>query len=115
MTQECKNWILKHYNSQKGQAYPCSNQSVNKIIFCKEIDEHIYNFLIGKNFIPTKIMKNQLEGFICPEKWFVVKIHDGQQGRRAYKAKIDERISDDVVQQIIMPMMDLYCCEVETF
>ena len=37
MTQECKDWILKLYNSQKGQAYPCSNQSVNKIIFCKEM------------------------------------------------------------------------------
>lgn len=103
----------KYYNQQEGQRYPCSNQIVTRILFCKQLDDKVFNYIESING-KWKILNKE---FILPngELYKVLKASDHIRGYRAYKAIVDDRIFFDIIKTIVIPMCANYCCSFEIF
>ena len=84
------------------------------IIYCKEIDDYIEDYLKKEN--AQLLVKS---GFnyvvkIGQIEWRIFKIHDGQKARRAFRIKVDSRIEEPIVNEVIKPML-LQNGEIEKF
>lgn len=104
-------------NNQEGQKYPCSNQSVRKIVYVKKFDEKVKEYLeeLGakpSNRRPDNYMQKV---FIGDELWLVIKANQLGRGYRAYEAKVDDRIDDYEFEAFVCPSFDCYCHKVEFF
>ena len=52
---------------------------------------------------------------IKDETYKVIVIKENCKGRRFYKAYLDNRLSDEIIEQLILPYMSFYCKEVKIF
>lgn len=115
MSPEFIGHIKEKYNNQKGQNYPCSNQIVRNIIFAYSLDDVVLDYLQKNNAHIVRNSKDRIEAVIKDERWVVLPLKDSIRGYRAYKARIDIRLMEEWVKTTILPMLGLYCCEVDFF
>lgn len=110
------NYIQK-FNNQSGQNYPCSNQIVRNIIWVYHFDQIVEDYLKSHNAIkaPRYNKYNRNYWIIDGEEWSVVRASNHARGYRAYKAIIDIRIPMDILQTIVIPCCNLYCCQMAYF
>ena len=111
MTRELEDWILQHYNNREGKKTSGGNQVVTNILWIKAWDDEI------KDFLGTESSRTEYGRFVYidNECYRIIVASDGARGFRSYKAVIDRRISDDLMQTIVLPSMDLYCKYAEIF
>jgi hypothetical protein len=115
MSPEFMGHIKEKYNNQKGQDYPSGNQIVRNIIFAYNIDNVVLDYLQKNNAQIVRNSKDRIEAIIKDERWIVLPVKDSIRGYRAYKARIDIRLMEEWVKTSILPVLGLYCCEVDFF
>lgn len=116
MTIDLMKYLINKYDgSCEGRKYGVSNQVVGRYICVTEIDNYVINFLKNINASIVAISKNQMVVKIKDETYKVIVIKENCKGRRFYKAYLDNRLSDEIIEQLILPYMSFYCKEVKIF
>ena len=116
MTVDLMKYLINKYDGTlEGRKYGVSNQVVGRYIYVTKIDDYVINFL--KNIDASIVVrsKNQMVVKIKDETYKVIVVTENSKGRRFYKAYLDNRLTDDIVEQLILPCMSLYCKEVKIF
>lgn len=111
MTRELEDWILHYYKDKEGKKTPCGNQIVTNILWIKTWDDKIKKFL-GTSASRTEYGKYV---YIDNECYRIIVASDYARGYRSYKAIIDRRINDELMQTVVLPSMELYCKYAEIF
>lgn len=105
--------LADYFNQEEGQKYPCSNQ----IVTCAYItnnSQEVYNYLNKNNIIPIRISKTHIEWQENNERWIWIPINYNTRGYRFYKVKISKDYgNEEMLEQVIIPCCDLYCCSWE--
>lgn len=100
--------LAESINKQKGQNYPCSNQTV-------------VNGFFGRKFLWDNFIKENKNNIIeyyknsirlnNGEKWYYFKSSIRVRGYRFYKIKIDATLPKEIVMTEILPLCSFYCKE----
>lgn len=105
--------LANYFNQQQGRKYPCSNQ----IVVCAYITDNsqeIYNYLNKNNIMPIRVSKTCIEWQEDNEQWIWIPITYNVRGYRFNKVKISKDYDDkEILEQVIIPCCDLYCCSWE--
>lgn len=115
-TREYLEYYKKFYEKQKGQEYPCSNQTVRKILYCLKEDEKVLNYIKSLGGVYNKRSYDR-STFVLPngEEYIILKPSNNTRGYRAYKTIIDDRLPIENIQCFVLPYCSFYCCSLEIF
>lgn len=103
----------EHFNKQKGQKYPCSNQIVFCGIITKDRNKAI-DFMKDKNVIDKKERRDEIVWFLDNgERWMWRNWNVNHRGYRFYKIAVDKVIDIDLFNLLVVPKCSLYCCSFE--
>ena len=108
-------YIEDYYSGQDGLKYPCSNQVVRNIIFVYSFDDYVKTYMLKNKFQLVRTPNSNLGLYKDHEGnlWEMIKANPSCKGKRCYRAIIDQRIDEKVIEQVIMPMLYNYCCGVK--
>lgn len=105
--------LVNYFNQEEGQKYPCSNQ----IVICAYItnnSQEVYNYLNKNNITPIRQSKTYIGWQENNEQWIWIPINHNIRGYRFNKAKISKNYdNEEMLEQVIIPCCDLYCCSWE--
>lgn len=109
--------ILKDYanyfNKRAGRSLPYSNQLVI-CIYITKYKQEVFDYLNQKNITPILIRKNFIKWQENNEIWTWCPISESSRGKRFYKVKISKNYNDDeILEKIIIPCCNSYCCSWE--
>lgn len=100
------------FNKQKGQAYPCSNQSVICGVIINDMDRAIA-VMEEKGARMRLISSYRIEWELDNELWMWADWNKANIGRRFYNILVDENIDEEFFKEIVVPMCGMYCCSME--
>lgn len=105
--------LANYFNQEEGRKYPCSNQ----IVICAYITDNsqeVYDYLNKNNITPIRISKTRIEWQENNERWIWLPTTYNTKGYRLYKVKISKNYdNEEMLEQVIIPCCNLYCCSWE--
>lgn len=102
------------FNKQIGQRYPCGNQIVVCGIITKSEDK-AERFMKNKDVVSEKNSWFGREWLLNNGERWVWRRHISQncRGYRYYKIAVDVEIDDELLDLVVLPYCNLYCCSFE--
>lgn len=105
-----EDWVLHYYNNREGKKTSGGNQVVANILWIQKFDEKVKSFLDYHNADPS-FGRVTIDGI----SYRIIVARDNALGYRTYQGIIDSRIDDDMMRDVVLPTMNLYCRKVEVF
>lgn len=100
-------------NKQKGCSYPVSNQAVICSVVSKS-QKKAATIMQRVGATPVRFGKGgPYEWELNGERWIWLNASNSCRGYRLYKCYLDAMIDLEAVQQIVLPALTHYCCELK--
>lgn len=111
MDREILERYAEYLNKQKGNPYPCSNQTVVCGVITNDREKAL-SVMAEKGAIIESQYYNRIVWQLNNERWIWRDWNTGYRGYRFYKMLIDENI-DEKMFNWAMAYGNLYCCNME--
>ena len=110
MTQEVLKHYVERFNKQKGNPYPCSNQTVVCGIITNR--DKAISIMEERGAVIKKQCHNYIEWELNNERWLWRNWNMNHRGYRFYKILVDKNIDDELFE-FVRIKSSLYCCSME--